>query len=509
MNKRWILVSAAMFLIVGLVYLQPAFQLVSAQEQSTFSDDFSRDSSSWQLLGSAYRNQTGQCLVLTPTGNQQAGVAIFNAPIKGSFTASFRYKAGGGYHGDGFTLFFYKQEYGSAIDYSYSGSREGFNTESIIPGYGIEFDGWQNIPWDFQSTTGGQQNPQGDPTGSHIAVIKDFTGNHLTYVNDTRVSDNNWHWVTVHVEGSSVSVTVDQMMVLQWSGTFDRTYGGFGFSGATGGVGSDWHIIDDFSITAKNLHTPTLTTTCVSSMTTASFPVKINGLLTYSGAGISDAPILLSYSVTGGESWQDLTLVHTNTEGSYSALWLLSVTGDYMLKALYKGDDDYLGTSNTVSFSVAPCTTQSTFSVTSNSTLSKLSFSSSNKELSFSVSGEDGSTGYVNVFVPNALVSDVSGLEIYLDGNRIDYTVQPLSDGWLLYVAYHHSAHLVLISLGSSPLNPTDNPLSTQSTQATSPSEASEATIDWVKIAILGFMGIVATITAAFATLYLKRKNAK
>jgi hypothetical protein len=199
-------------------------------------------------------------------------------------------------------MFFYKQKY-STVDSSYSGSRLGFNSMSVIPGYGIEFDAWQNVPWDFQGIAGGQQNPPADPSGSHIALIEDYTGNHLMYVNDSRVADNNWHQVTVDVQGSSVSVSIDQSQVLKWSGTLNRTYDGFGFSGATGGVGSNYHIIDDFSITARNLQTPTLTTSCISSTPQASFNVfKINGNLTFNGAAISGAPILLSYSVTDGET---------------------------------------------------------------------------------------------------------------------------------------------------------------------------------------------------------------
>ncbi len=302
------LIPAALVIIVllfpTLISFTPIIQPVKAQNASaSFSDDFSSDSSAWQYFGSAFRDTTNQYLVLTPSGNQQAGVAFFNSPIQGSFTANFRYKAGGGnWQGDGFTMFFYKQKY-STVDSADSGSRLGFNSISVIPGYGIEFDGWQNVSWDFQGITGGQSNPSGDPSDNHIALIQDYTGNHLTWVNDTRVADNNWHSVSVSVQGSSVSVSIDQAVVLQWSGALNRTYDGFGFSGATGGVGSNWHIIDDFSITSQNLKTPNLTASCISPQTQSGFNVfKIGGSLTFDGAGISGAPIYLYYSVNGGET---------------------------------------------------------------------------------------------------------------------------------------------------------------------------------------------------------------
>jgi hypothetical protein len=481
-------------------------QPVKAQQSTeTFTDDFSTDSGAWQYFGSAHRDPTNQSLVLTDTSNEQAGVAFLKAPIQGSFTANFRFKAGEGNQGDGFTMFFYKQKYPSTVDYNdsfgvngVSGGRLGFNSLSIIPGYGIEFDGWQNIPWDFQQVAGGQQNPQGDPSPNHIALIEDSTGNHLAYANDTRATDkratdNNWHQVSIEVQESSVSVSVDQGLVLQWSGELNNTFDGFGFSGANGQVGSNWHIIDDFSITTHNLQKPSLTTSCISSISQTSLNVKINGYLTFNGAGISEAPILIFYSITGGESWQDLTLVHTDSDGSYSALWFPSATGDYMLKAVYEGNENYLGTSNIINFSIVPCTDQNVFSITSNSTLSELSFNSDNKELSFSVSGDNGTTGYVNVYIPKSLINDISGLKVYLDNSQIQYTSQFQGDGWLLYFTYHHSTHSVAINLSSQ--------------RSTSTAQPSTLTLDWVKIAILVFMGIITAIVVVVAFVYLGRKK--
>jgi hypothetical protein len=271
----------------------------------------------------------------------------------------------------------------------------------------------------------------------------------LAYVNDIRVDDGNWHQASVVVGESSVSVFIDQGLVLQWNGALNRTYDGFGFSGADGEVGSNYHIIGNFSITAHNLQKPSLTTSCISSVSQSSLNVKINGDLTFNETGISGAPILLSYSVTGGESWVDLTLVNTGSDGSYSALWFPSVTGNYLLKAVYEGGENYLGTSNIVNFAMAPCAEQSVFSVTSNSTLSELFFNSTNEELSFEVSGPPGTTGYVNVYVAKSVVNDVSGLTVQLDGNQIAYTTESAGDSWLISFSYHHSSHEITINLSS------------------------------------------------------------
>jgi hypothetical protein len=311
-------------------------------------------------------------------------------------------------------------------------------------------------------------NPsQGDPSTPYIGLIEDYAGNHLAYTGvDPRADDDAWHQVSVQVSGSSVSVYVDQELVLQWNGALNRTYNGFGFSGATGSF-DDWHLIGNFSITAQNLATPSLITSCVSSVSQSSLSVNINGYLTSDGKGISDAPILLSYSVTGGESWQDLTLVNTASDGSYSALWFPYVTGNYLLQAVFDGDENYIGTSNIVSFAMTPDSDQTVFSVTSNSTLSELSYNPASKELSFSVSGEPGTMGYTNVDIPKSLMTDTSDVKVYLDNNPIKYTAQSQSDCWLLSFTYHHSADDVVINLGSSAAT------STSSTSAISSSPIS------------------------------------
>ena len=127
-----------------------------------------------------------------------------------------------------------------------------------------------------------------------------------------------------------------------------------------------------------------------------------------------------------------------------------TVTGNYILKAVYTGDENYLGTSNVINFAIQPDTQQSVFSVTSNSTVTGLFFDSANNELSFNVSGPSGTRGYVDVCIPKSLLNDTLSLKVYLDGNQIDYTTQSQNDNWLLYFSYHHSSHTVMINLGSS-----------------------------------------------------------
>jgi hypothetical protein len=192
--------------------------------------------------GSAYRDLGKEYLVLTNSG-YQAGVIWFDRDIFSPFTAEFRYKAGSGTGADGLVFMFYKQK-----DYDpYNGGCLGFTTppggsssSTLVPGYGIEFDNFNN------GFDGGTEQFD-DPSGNHIAIIKDSVDNHIKYVVDPRTEDDRWHNVKIIVGNSIIEVYVDSELVLRWEGKIDRTYGGLGFSGATGYY-DYWHIIDDVKI---------------------------------------------------------------------------------------------------------------------------------------------------------------------------------------------------------------------------------------------------------------------
>jgi len=178
------------------------------------------------------------------------------------------------------------------------------------------------------------------------------------------------------------------------------------------------------------------------------FKVEINGTLTCFLRGLSETPILLSYSVTAGETWSGITLTNTTSNGSFSAVWLPVATGNYVVRASWHGNSTYLGASTTVSMAVIPYEEQNVFSVTSNSTVSALAFNSTSRELSFTVTGPSGTMGYVNVYIAKTLVENKADVKVYLNGNQINYTVTSLDDSWLIRFTYLHSTHKVSINLG-------------------------------------------------------------
>lgn len=89
------------------------------------------------------------------------------------------------------------------------------------------------------------------------------------------------------------------------------------------------------------------------------------------------------------------------------------------------------------------------FSIISNSTISELVFNSTNKTLTFTVSGLTGTTGYTNLTISKTLIENISGLTIYLEGDPINYTTASTDYFWLIHFTYNHSTHKVVIILNS------------------------------------------------------------
>jgi hypothetical protein len=199
------------------------------------------------------------------------------------------------------------------------------------------------------------------------------------------------------------------------------------------------------------LPTPTLDLSCTSSTSFSAFKVTISGKLSVNDAGIYGVPILLSYSVNGGNSWQDLTLVNTGSLGYFQAEWRPSVTGNYLIKAIYEGNDDFSEASQTVNLAVTSYA-EDVFSINTNSTISNLRFNSASKQLSFSVTGPSNTNGYANVNIAKTIIQDSSNIKVYLDGNNVDYTAASTEDSWLLHFTYQHSTHEVTVNLANSTL---------------------------------------------------------
>jgi len=205
--------------------------------------------------------------------------------------------------------------------------------------------------------------------------------------------------------------------------------------------------------TSTNTSTPKLETSLSvnyqSSTTYSNFKENIQGTLTSKNACLSDSPILLSYSVDGGNSWASLTFVSTDNTGAFQAVWTPLVTGNYFLKATYEGNSEFAFASTIVNFAVLPFQDDSVFSVASNSSVTALAFNSTTQELNFKVNGETGTTAYVNIYISKSMMSDASNLKVYFDKELLQPVTQSIGDSWLVSFTYHHSVHAVALAFNS------------------------------------------------------------
>lgn len=91
--------------------------------------------------------------------------------------------------------------------------------------------------------------------------------------------------------------------------------------------------------------------------------------------------------------------------------------------------------------------TNAIFSVVSNSTISALTFNSANLELSFTVTGPSGTTGFAQVTIARTLAANITNLKVYLDEKPIEYSTTSTNDSWIISFTYTHSTHQVTIAL--------------------------------------------------------------
>jgi hypothetical protein len=96
--------------------------------------------------------------------------------------------------------------------------------------------------------------------------------------------------------------------------------------------------------------------------------------------------------------------------------------------------------------------TQNLISIASNSTISEFAFNSTSKKLSFTVNGPQDTTGYIDCYFPKSLITDISDLQVYIDGSPITYSYDSQGESWLINFMYHLSTHEVLIDLNKSSL---------------------------------------------------------
>ena len=175
--------------------------------------------------------------------------------------------------------------------------------------------------------------------------------------------------------------------------------------------------------------------------------VDVSGVLTnQNGEPLNDKTIILSNSIPGVTTWTPIAVATTDSNGFYSATWMPTATGKFAIKAEWKGDETYASTFAVKNISVTR-SESSLFFAESNSTLSSLSFNSTSKEISFTVSGPSGTTGYVRLLISKTLMGNLSDFGVHIDGREVEFTVTSTGDFQSLHFEYTHSTHDVNIKL--------------------------------------------------------------
>ncbi len=278
------------------------------------------------------------------------------------------------------------------------------------------------------------------------------------------IRENVWYTIVLSVESNPYRTTravyneTGSMMALASGPASDlvqMNYVGFGASELGGNYTVRNVVITAFNYTSSPTTTPApspvsfkplIAVNCQSSTSYSDFKVAISGNITCNGEQMANVPVLLSYSVSNGDSWNSLTNVTTDNDGSFSSIWMPFVSGHYVLKATYEGDTVYSPASTIVSFAVLPFEDQSIFSVTSNSTVFAFAFNATTSELSFKASGPDGTMGYAQVTIAKTVMGDADSIKVLLDGKEINYSSVSDNDSITLTFDYSHSIHHITIS---------------------------------------------------------------
>jgi hypothetical protein len=88
----------------------------------------------------------------------------------------------------------------------------------------------------------------------------------------------------------------------------------------------------------------------------------------------------------------------------------------------------------------------SSFNIQTNSTITAFSFDSNIPQVSFIVSGTEGTTGYVKITIAKTFMPNADQIQVYLDGSSISREVNSNGDSWIVTFTYHHSSHQVTIN---------------------------------------------------------------
>ena len=123
--------------------------------------------------------------------------------------------------------------------------------------------------------------------------------------------------------------------------------------------------------------------------------------------------------------------------------------------------------------------------------------------VSFTVTGQNGTTGFSNITIPISLVPYGTAPTIYIDNQPVDsqgYTQD--SNNYYLWYTTHFSTHQVSIIFAATATTPTP-------TTSSSGSQNTVLGLDWVQIAILALMSAIVVAVCIVGFLFLSKNEAQ
>lgn len=211
----------------------------------------------------------------------------------------------------------------------------------------------------------------------------------------------------------------------------------------------------DARITKVVFGEPKLSLALSTSTSYVGFSVNITGEVTYRDNPVPRVGVYITYGIAYPQSF--ITYINTTSEGKFSAIWMPTATGYFPVTAKvwpnpWQVDEAYPDASVDSAFlAVSPFAEEYVFSVVSNATVSELAFNSTSMELSFTVEGESGTSGFIDVYISKALVEDATQIKVYLNSTQLtldQYTVSSTDDSWHLHLEIGFaSKYAVIISI--------------------------------------------------------------
>ncbi len=188
---------------------------------------------------------------------------------------------------------------------------------------------------------------------------------------------------------------------------------------------------------------------------------KKGDLVTFEGVldpSVSPALVEIFVSEDGGQTWSSIASPSTQPDGRYSTAWRAEKIGTFCFQAVWEGDEGHAGCASrvikltiqeeiaSVSVRLADGYETWVFSSTNSSTMA-LTVNSESGRVDAEVTGPNGTRGLMNIFISDELLNSngntIGNLVFSVDGMPVSPEVVEVEDGYLVTIAYDHSARTI------------------------------------------------------------------